>query len=264
MSRLGTGLPGRPARVLFETPTAVDDVLVETDVGIVYVQAKRTISLSTKPDSELASVADQFVRQYRDGALEGGVRRDLDPARDRLLLAVSPDTVGTVSRNLREALDRNRTGAATAVPAHLTSALQIFGDHLDREWKATTGSELSAAERQKILRLCSVAKLVTLGSPATVHHLIELVGKLVEANPELCFEIFSEAMLRTTGVAKYEHESMGATRFVELVGRYLADYRYLFDDDDRRARLIECIAIFVEAGWPEARRLFQRLPELLS
>ena len=44
----------------------------------------------------------------------------------------------------------------------------------------------------------------------------------------------------------------------------LADYRYLFDDDARRVRLIECIAIFVEAGWPEARRLFQSLPDLLS
>ena len=159
ISRLGTGLPGRPLRILFETPTAVDDVLVETDVGIIYVQAKRTISLSPKTDSELASVADQFVRQYRGGVLEGGVRRDLDPAKDRLLLAVSPDTVGTVSKNLREALDRNRTGAATAVPAHLTHALQVFSDHLDRKWKAASGQELSAEERQKILRLCSVTIL---------------------------------------------------------------------------------------------------------
>lgn len=177
MSRLGTGLPGRPVRVLFETPTAVDDVLIETDVGIVYVQAKRTISLSTKPDSELASVADQFVRQYRDGALEGGLRRDLDPARDRLLLAVSPDTVGTVSRNLREALDRNRTGAATAVPVHLTSALQIFGDHLDREWKAATGNELSAAERQKILRLCSVTTLADSEKQLATEALRDAVAK---------------------------------------------------------------------------------------
>src|SRR4051794_16454269 len=90
VSRLGSSLPGTPIRVLFETPTAVDDVLIETDVGIIYVQAKRTIALSPKADSKLASVADQFVRQYRDGVLEGGVRRDLDPAKDRLLLAVSP------------------------------------------------------------------------------------------------------------------------------------------------------------------------------
>lgn len=159
ISRLGTGLPGRPVRILFETPTAVDDVLIETDVGIVYVQAKRTISLSPKIDSELGSVADQFVRQYRDGVLEGGVRRDLDPAKDRLLLTVSPDTVGTVSKNLREALERNRTGAATAVPANLANALQVFSDHIDREWTAATGEAVSAGERQKILRVCSVTVL---------------------------------------------------------------------------------------------------------
>lgn len=132
---------------------------------------------------------------------------------------------------------------------------------------ATLPTWLKPLEAQRTYldeRSALIIKLVTLGSPATVHHSIDLVSKLVEANPELCFEIFSEAMLRTTGVAKYEHESMGATRFVELVGRYLADYRYLFDDDARRARLIECIAIFVEAGWPEARRLFQSLPDLFS
>lgn len=71
-------------------------------------------------------------------------------------------------------------------------------------------------------------------------------------------------MLRTTGVARYEHEPMGAAQFVELVGRYLADHRSIFDNEVRRAKLMECIALFVEAGWPEARLLFQRLPELIQ
>lgn len=99
---------------------------------------------------------------------------------------------------------------------------------------------------------------------ANLHHLTELVGKLVDADPERCFDLFSEAMLRTTGVAQYEHEPMGATQFVDLVGRYLADHRSLFDDNVRRGKLLDCIAIFVEAGWPEARRLFQSLPELIQ
>jgi DTW domain-containing protein YfiP len=65
-------------------------------------------------------------------------------------------------------------------------------------------------------------------------------------------------------VARYEHESMGAKRFVELVSCYLADHRGLFDDPVRRRKLVDCIAVFVDAGWAEARRLFQNLPELMQ
>ena len=100
LSRVASGLPGKPFKVLFETPTAVDDALIETDVGKIYVQAKRTITLSTKDTSELASVANQFVRQFRAGADEQGVRRDLEPSRDRLVLAVSDDTAATIKSHL--------------------------------------------------------------------------------------------------------------------------------------------------------------------
>ncbi|MER9363316.1 hypothetical protein, partial [Mesorhizobium sp. M0500] len=52
--------------------------------------------------------------------------------------------------------------------------------------------------------------------------------------------------------------------FVKLIGWYLADYRSVFEDEVRRRKLVDCLALFVEAGWPEARRLFQSLPELLQ
>jgi hypothetical protein len=71
-------------------------------------------------------------------------------------------------------------------------------------------------------------------------------------------------MLRTTGVAKYEHEWLGVARFVELIGRYLADYRFVFSSAARQKRLVDCIAVFVEAGWSEARRLFHDLPGMLQ
>jgi hypothetical protein len=47
------------------------------------------------------------------------------------------------------------------------------------------------------------------------------------------------------------------------VGRYLADYRDLFTDNERRKKLVMCLDTFMEAGWPAARRLLYRLPELL-
>ena len=56
---------------------------------------------------------------------------------------------------------------------------------------------------------------------------------------------------------------MGSDRFVEVIGFFLADNREIFNDPTRRANLIACLDAFVEAGWPNARRLLYRLPELL-
>jgi hypothetical protein len=57
---------------------------------------------------------------------------------------------------------------------------------------------------------------------------------------------------------------LGADRFVGMIGRFLADYRSLFTNDDRREKLVACLDAFMEAGWPAARRLLYRLPELLQ
>ncbi|GAA4364108.1 hypothetical protein GCM10023185_33330 [Hymenobacter saemangeumensis] len=156
LSRLGAGLPGYPQKIQFETPTAVDDLLVATEVGEVYVQAKRTISLAPKAEDALASVAGQFVRQYLDGVWENGVRRDLIPARDRLVLAVSTSTAASVTMDLREALDRNRTNAATAVPKRMQDALNVLARLLDAAWLDVAGSAITPAKRQELLALCSV------------------------------------------------------------------------------------------------------------
>ncbi len=109
-----------------------------------------------------------------------------------------------------------------------------------------------------------IRRITQFGTPYEVHHILELLEAMVPAEPMLCFDLICDALLRPSGIARYEHESLGATHFVQLVGRYLADYRGLFTDDIRRGRLIDSIEVFVEAGWPEARRLFQSLPELLS
>lgn len=155
-SRLASGLPGMPRRVLFETPASVDDLTVETDLGSIYIQAKRTIALTRSHEGELASVASQFVRQFQEGIPTGDGRRAFDPARDRLVLAVSDQTSGSVANDLREALDRNRTGASTALPESLASALSVFSAHAEREWQANRGSLIADDERSSLLAACSV------------------------------------------------------------------------------------------------------------
>lgn len=159
ISRLSTGFPGSPIKVNFETPTAVDDVVVRTNVGEIYVQAKRAISLSTKAGSELASVADQFVRQFRAGVLDSGIRRDLDVARDRLLLVVGEDTGDPIAIHLKEVFDRQRTLAATALPANLQTALSTFSAHVEAAWLTATGAAMTDTERTALLRVCAIASI---------------------------------------------------------------------------------------------------------
>ena len=64
-----------PTYVRFETEESVDDLLVGTaDARHSFVQAKRTLTLSSAPDSEFGSVIDQFVRQYLSARGASGPR----------------------------------------------------------------------------------------------------------------------------------------------------------------------------------------------
>lgn len=89
----------------FETADAIDDLVLETDAGRIYVQAKRTISFSTRNDSELSSVIDQFVQQFVSNF----------DVRDAYVLATTSAASSRITKELRkltEALRLNEAGAA--------------------------------------------------------------------------------------------------------------------------------------------------------
>jgi hypothetical protein len=136
----------------------------------------------------------------------------------------------------------------------------IGSDKLTEELDGNLGAQVAFLNEYAPM----ISNLAALGTPNGVHHILSMLSSLIDADPKRCFDLISEAMLRTTGVAKYEHESLGASLFVKLIGIYLADYRDIFDDDARRRKLIDCLAVFVEAGWSEATQLFQNLPDLLQ
>jgi hypothetical protein len=99
--------------------------------------------------------------------------------------------------------------------------------------------------------------------PATIHNLIELLDFLAPANPARVFDLVAHALLGAGKLQGYQFESLGADRFVQIIGRFLADNRDIFVDGARRRSLIACLDAFSEVGWPAARRLLYRLPELL-
>lgn len=102
------------------------------------------------------------------------------------------------------------------------------------------------------------------GTPSTIHHLVELLEFLLSADPGRAFDLMAHALLEGGRRLGYQHESLGSKVFVRMVGLLLADHRELFQEPARRQKLVDCLAVFIEAGWPEARRLLYRLPELLQ
>jgi hypothetical protein len=102
------------------------------------------------------------------------------------------------------------------------------------------------------------------GTPHTIYYLLQLLDFLLDTDPPRVFDISVHALLNGGRLNGYQYESMGSELLVSMVGECLADYREIFDDQNRRQLLIECLETFLAAGWPEARRLLYRLPEMLQ
>lgn len=100
-------------------------------------------------------------------------------------------------------------------------------------------------------------------SPHTTYYLLQLVERLVDVAPAAAFDLAASSLLagRQSG---YQNESLGVDLLVKLVGVFLADHKEVFEDAARRAALVDCLETFLEAGWPAARRLLYRLPELIQ
>jgi hypothetical protein len=100
-------------------------------------------------------------------------------------------------------------------------------------------------------------------TPKPVYYMLQLLEFLEPANPAAVFDLAAHALLSAGKLHRYQYESLGADQFVRMIGRTIADHRELFDDTNRRVALVEVLEVFVDAGWPGARRLLYRLPEAL-
>ncbi len=101
-------------------------------------------------------------------------------------------------------------------------------------------------------------------SPHTVYHLMQLIEVLAPYGAAKAFDLTAH-VIHTGGLrGGYQYESLGADLMVRLVGAFLADDKEIFADEARRQALVDCLEIFMEAGWSAARRLLYRLPELIQ
>jgi hypothetical protein len=157
-----------------ETEEPVDDLLVATSGdGFAFVQVKHTVDLSATPRSELASVFDQFVRQFLSSRTtrprSKKWQRPLELMRDRLVLVVGSTAPSTIRLHLPSVLQKVRE----LVPGQSLDdvarneeerrALSVITEHIRNSWHSTLSATPTEHDIRQILSLAYVQVLAIEG-----------------------------------------------------------------------------------------------------
>jgi hypothetical protein len=93
------------------------------------------------------------------------------------------------------------------------------------------------------------------------HHLIQTLETFIPIDPAAVFALIAQAV-KSAEQGGYSNEQMASDLIVRIVQRYLADYRAIFADHARLNDLMDCLDVFVRAGWPAAQALTFKLGEI--
>jgi hypothetical protein len=166
-----------------QSDAPVDDVnAVTSDTGIIFVQAKRSVDMSSAATSSFARALDQFVRQLQACAASDPKHawsRPLDPARDRLVLATRSASSSKVTETLPELLRRirdrsdERTLKQVAVSQSERAVAKTVETTLKRSWRAAYRRSPTAQELNELLRLIWVQELDLESGKRDRRHILE-------------------------------------------------------------------------------------------
>lgn len=237
--------------------------------AIIEAWLQRVVESDEELDHAIATLRGGLILGY-----ESGNSADIQIRHRSIDLAnwVSETTAANLTAFFANPTSGTPEQARATVSAKLLSHLlnQIyFSSGAFRNGGSTNGEDggLVALEsrREFLKEITPVLERVTdVGGPETIYYLIELLDFMMDAEPEAVFDLVARALLGAGQKQGYQFESLGADQVVKLIGRFLADHRGLFDQSSRRQTLVKCLDVFIEVGWPSARRLLYRLPELLQ
>lgn len=225
------------------------------------------IGHSVELDGVLSIVREALIWGFKSGVPSDDVIR----LRAHEVVSLLVDAAARELESYYRASDDARAGLAE----HALTAAMLLDRACNEMYFASGAFRGSDQEEDRGLRTLgqkqaflvetepTLRRIGDVGTPRTVHHLLELIEFLAPADPARAFDLIAHALLEGGRRQGYQFESLGVGVFVRMVGLYLADHRELFVDELRRRRLIECLDVFIEAGWPAARRLLYQLPELL-
>lgn len=217
----------------------------------------------------------EAVCQGNRGALSIGLRAkdsDHDEVRRRAQELVH-QIVLSVNAVLAQFYDQPEGGTITSEQASACAklldgvCLQLYfaGGGSAADYKAQQENAEAIDQKQYFLETRHILKDVSrLAEAHTSYYLLQTLERQIDVADAEVFDLIAFAMLERGKQIGFQFESLGADLFVRLIGRYMADYKHVFEDGDRRDKLIDCLELFIAAGWPSARRLLYRLPELVQ
>lgn len=207
--QLGSGLNVREIR--FETSDCIDDLVVVTDHGHIYIQAKRTLSLSDKAGSEYSAVLKQFVSQYIANKSDS----------DSYVIATSSRSSQRITKELRKLTEAARLNESGSGDNPITKAeidvLDKTKTLLQAHYLEKTGMPMSDKVFADLFKKIRVAQLdIEGGAPLEVAVLTLLSGKS-SVSPEL---LWGSLIALCVSLAK-DRLSIDKTGLFTRIGKFI-------------------------------------------
>ena len=225
-----------PCSLQMEAMSPVDDIVVQASGGGVwFINVKVTVSVSTQSQSPLASVVDQFVRQWLEGVNDGTTFRRFDALRDRLVLVTKPSGGRSLVKGAGPVIQRIADGAVAHVVSPPTysegeaTAFNALDALLKFHWERHTGEVPS---RQALDELISCIRLIefemagpTAAAINTMLSSIVAPDDLCEAMPALVRGCLDFSRRRSGGDEETLRALLRANRvWLRQQSTYLADF----------------------------------------
>jgi hypothetical protein len=196
---------------------------------------------------KLLSAAQTKLREHRERWQE-------------LHTAGKPDAAKLKPTN--EAIQRT-TELVDGIAAQLYFASGAFADRQNKDEDHLTDPQKRRFWAESSDLFCALAAEI---HPHTAHYLVQALHHLLPCAPREVFLTATRAITSSSSVG-YQNESLAVGDVVKLIQRALADHRDIFQsaeskESDSLAALLKVLDLFVEAGWPEARQLTNRLEEI--
>lgn len=207
--QLGDTLNVREMR--FETNDCIDDLVIVSDQGRIYIQAKHFLSLSDKSGSEYSSVLKQFVAQYLVNSSDT----------DSYVIATSSRASQRITKELRKLTEAARLNELSNGDNPLTQAekdvLEKTKSLLRAHYLEKTGTSMPDSEFGKIFKRIRVAQLdIEEGAPLEAAVLMLLSGKS-SVSPEL---LWGSLITLCLSLAK-DRLSIDKAALIQRVGRFI-------------------------------------------
>lgn len=157
-----------PIGIRLEATSPVDDVVIETELGCLFVNVKTSVGISIDEKSALASVVDQFVRQWLSGCQEN----------DRLVLVIkshSRSFSAPIISVLNRLRDKHDIDGLTTTNVE-KEAFDSLCNLTKKYWKIHTNIE---PDNATLLKFFTIIRVVPLDMSGTVKRALETMLQVV-------------------------------------------------------------------------------------